>query len=349
MPVYAIQSGTVLYCGSASGYGGPDPAGWIVIDSSDAEGGGVLEYGHIVRCDYIKKGVRVKAGQKIAVINPDTSTNGGTAPHLHVSDMPFGYDPSAKQDPLRRLAGARDPESKDHSPMPNAPRPDYNEYPMWSSKNEPRNTKVDLFILHTQEGTGNADSLARFLRDSPKQVSYHYTVSQDPKDNGVTVVDVVDTDLAAWSVLSANTRSINLCFAGSSVNWSTDQWMKQSRAIDVAAFLAVADCRKYGIPFTVIPPPYTAGRAGITDHNYVSKVLRDGDHSDVGQNFPWPYFVSCVNKWAGIAPAVDKPSDRALLEQIVEQLLGPDGKGWPQLGGRTLVEAVAELLPKAKR
>jgi hypothetical protein len=29
--------------------------------------------------------------------------------------------------------------------------------------------------------------------------------------------------------------------------------------------------------------------------------------------------------------------------QIWQQLLGPDGKGWPQLGGRTLVDAIAEL------
>ena len=134
-------------------------------------------------------------------------------------------------------------------------RPDFNEYPMWSSNNQPRNgTKIDLFLLHTQEGAGNADSLARFLRP-PAQVSYHYTVSQDPKDNGVTVIDVVDTDLATWSVLSANNRSINLCFAGSSVNWSRDQWMRNSKAIDAAAWLAVQDCKKYGIPPTVIAPP----------------------------------------------------------------------------------------------
>ena len=35
MPVYAVQSGTVIYAGAAQGYGGPDPAGWLVIDSTD--------------------------------------------------------------------------------------------------------------------------------------------------------------------------------------------------------------------------------------------------------------------------------------------------------------------------
>ena len=101
------------------------------------------------------------------------------------------------------------------------PRPDFNEYAVWSSSNQDRvGTKIDLFLLHTQEGPGNADSLARFLANPANQVSYHHTVSEDPRDHGVTVCDVVDTDDASWSVLSANNRSINLCFAGSSASWT---------------------------------------------------------------------------------------------------------------------------------
>jgi hypothetical protein len=115
-PVYAIQSGTVIHAGAADGYGGPDPAGWLVIDSTDAEGGGCLEYGHIIRrCN---KGDHVKAGQIIAEVNPSSATNGGTAPHLHLSDMPNGYDPGAKQDPMKRLAGAKDPDRDIGQPDP---------------------------------------------------------------------------------------------------------------------------------------------------------------------------------------------------------------------------------------
>jgi hypothetical protein len=208
-------------------------------------------------------------------------------------------------------------------------RPDFNEYPMWSPNNQDRNgTRIDLFLLHTQEGAGNADSLARYLGNPANRVSYHYTVSQDAKDNGVTVVDVVDTDLAAWSALSANNRSISLCFAGSSVKWSAETWMQNSKAIDAAAWLAVQDCKKYGIPFTVIPPPYTA-RAGITDHNFVTRVLKDGTHSDVGPNFPWPYFAAKVAEYSGatpVPPPVTPPvtpkvypkdfTDRELLEDL---------------------------------
>jgi murein DD-endopeptidase MepM/ murein hydrolase activator NlpD len=97
MPVYAIQSGEVLYAGSAQGYGGPDPCGWLVIDSEDSDGGGVYEYGHIRRLSNVKIGSRVVAGQQIAVVNPDRNTNGGTDAHLHLSYMPGGYNPASSK------------------------------------------------------------------------------------------------------------------------------------------------------------------------------------------------------------------------------------------------------------
>lgn len=106
-PVYAIQGGTVLHFGAASGYGGPDPAGWIVIDSSDAEGSGVFEYGHIIREPWIKANVKVKAGDKIGYINPNRNTNAGVDPHLHVSYMPYEYNPKKKKDFAPLLSGAR--------------------------------------------------------------------------------------------------------------------------------------------------------------------------------------------------------------------------------------------------
>lgn len=325
--VFSCADGSVLYHGAASGYGGPDPAGWLVILSDN---GMVWEYGHIVRLPDIKTGVRVKAGQQIAVINPDTNSNGGTASHLHLSVMSSGYDPNQKIDPLPFLKNALEPPAiMEKDPR----RPDFNEYPVWSPNNQDRaGTKIDLFLLHTQEGNGNADSLARYLNQPANAVSYHYTISEDYRDHGVTVCDVVDTDRASWSVLSANNRSINLCFAGSSANWSRAQWMAQSRAIDVAAYLAVQDCRKYGIPIRVLAPPYSSAPPGISDHKYVTQYLKDGTHTDIGPGFPWDYFNQCVNKYANpVAPPV-KPStpakqyprdftDRELLEDLWNKLM----------------------------
>lgn len=243
-------------------------------------------------------------------------------------------------------------------PLPEASvsnKPAYNEFPLWSPSYSSRGgTKIDAVLIHTQEGGGGdaaAENLAKYLGVAANKVSYHYTISQ-AADGGVTVVDVVDTDYASWSVLSANSRSINLCFAGSKASWSREQWMKQAKAIDVAAYLVVQDCKKYGISTTVIPPPYTGRLPGISDHAYVTKVLKDGTHTDVGSNFPWPEFTAAINKYSGEKPPVtpvpptagSTRSDRQLLEEIWDQLRGPGGKGWPQLGGKSLVDGLAELL-----
>ncbi len=116
-PVFAVQSGTVIFSGAAAGYGGPDPCGWLVIDSDDSQGGGVWEYGHIVREHALTVGAKVQAGQQIGVINPNEGTNGGVAAHLHLSYMPRGYDPGAKVDPLPVLDGSNEP-GVHHEPPP---------------------------------------------------------------------------------------------------------------------------------------------------------------------------------------------------------------------------------------
>lgn len=239
-------------------------------------------------------------------------------------------------------------------------RPAFNEYWVGSPSFHNRGgTKIDLFLLHTQEGDGNSDSLARFLANPANQVSYHYTISENYDDHGVTVCDVVDTDFASWSCLSANNRSINLCFAGSRAGWSRQDWLRQSRAIDTAAWIAVQDCKKYGIPLRVLSPPYSSAPPGISDHKYVTEYLGDGTHTDVGNQFPWDVFAAAVQKYASAdvspppappqqkpataQPAFKYPPQEQMVTQIWEQLFGPQAKGWAQLGGKTLVDAVAEI------
>jgi len=248
-------------------------------------------------------------------------------------------------------------------------KPGYNEYGKWCDNNSGRGgTKIDLWLIHTEEGPGDADSLADFLISTtggPNPVSYHYTISQ-AADGGVTVVDVVDTDQASWSVMNSNNRAINLCFAGSHAVWSRDEWMGQANAIDVAAYLAVQDCVKYGIAPTVIPgPQYGKNPPGISDHRYCTDWLKDGNnHNDVGDNFPWDVFAAAVEKYWNQAqggqppvptptptpaptptpvpnpPAIPKPADpTSQTAQVWDQVL----LRWDMLGGRTVVEALAAI------
>lgn len=231
------------------------------------------------------------------------------------------------------------------------PKPAYREIERWSPNNHGRGgTKVTNFFLHTQEGDGTAESLAGYLQRPSSGVSYHYTV-----DDGGTVCDVVDTDLCSWSVLDANPISINLCFAGSRAGWSRQQWLdKMGRGIEIAAWLAIQDCRKYGIPLTVIAPPYRRG-AGISDHRYVTRVLGYGTHTDVGDGFPWDVFARHIQDFTtetgGPLMALSDAEQRELLTKVREihdQLTGPgDGfAGWAQNGGRTLNDLAAAVAAK---
>jgi hypothetical protein len=181
-------------------------------------------------------------------------------------------------------------------------KPDYTELEqMGNSASSRHGARIENFLLHTQEGNGTAESLANYLDNPANGVSYHYTVR-----DGV-VVDVVDTDLASWSVLDANSYTINLCFAGSRAGWSRDEWMARRDDIRIAAWLAVQDARKYGFDPHVIAPPYER-RSGISDHNYVTRCLGIGNHTDVGPNFPWDVFEADVREFAHGAPAGPPPN-----------------------------------------
>ncbi len=220
------------------------------------------------------------------------------------------------------------------------------------------------FLLHTQEGGNPADgarALANYLQNTANQVSYHYVV-----DNSGTVIDVVDTDRASWSVLSANPRSINFCFAGSRASWTRQQWFyNMRRGIDCAAWIAVQDGRKYEIPArSISPADLGRGVKGVADHNAITVGLGVGNHTDVGKNFPWDYLNQKMTEYS--SPATKPPAqeddmaftdeDRRKLDYIYEQL-GPGVDQWGEDGDlgrnkagqrRTLRAGLAALLRGGK-
>lgn len=198
MPVYAIQAGTVIHAGAAQGYGM-----WAVIDSADDEGGGCLEYGHIVPESWVQPGVHVAAGQRIGRINPDSRTNGGVAPHLHVSDMPAAYNPGAKQDLMPRLRGALEPEqifappaggsmpgwTGDPTWLADVVRPavaKFVEYPGWRGRGHGDFKDIRGVMVHHMGGRGGARTIAEGRSDLPGPLSQFHLA----QDGTVTVVAV---------------------------------------------------------------------------------------------------------------------------------------------------------------
>ena len=101
-PIYAVRDGLITRAGNASGFGK-----WITLDVDAAHGGGLYVYGHII--PEVTVGQRVIEGQRIGHINPDSSTNGGVAPHLHFEHHRYVWSQPGpdRLDPMQNvLAGA---------------------------------------------------------------------------------------------------------------------------------------------------------------------------------------------------------------------------------------------------
>ncbi|WP_245713948.1 DUF4185 domain-containing protein [Nocardia vaccinii] len=234
--------------------------------------------------------------------NDLANSPGRYAQQVQQSAYPGRYDQrmSEAQAIYDRLAEATTPDGGKATGAERAAadKPDYTEIERMGASRDVRSSPPTNFLLHTEEGDASAESLAAYLNNPDNGVSYHYTLRDE------VLVDVVDTDYASWSVLAANAFSLNLCFAGTRAAWPRDQWMRRERDIEIAAYIAVQDCRKYGIPVEVIKPPYHQA-PGISDHRYVTECLGIGNHTDVGDGFPWDVFEASVDKWAGKTSAAD--------------------------------------------
>lgn len=214
-----------------------------------------------------------------------------------------------------------------------ATKPTFTELERFGNSAQSRGgARITNFLLHTQEGNGTAESLAGYLNNSANGVSYHYTLR-----DGI-VCDVVDTDLASWSVGNANSSTINLCFAGSFASWSRDEWLNRDTDLRIAAWLAVQDAKKYGFSTDVIGRDYSTRRDGISDHEYVTRVIGWGSHTDCGPGFPWDVFADFVDEYANSGSIPTKPQPNAINDAAaradwlgdritVGENATPDGKG----------------------
>lgn len=88
-PIYASDSGTVIYSGAASGYGN-----WIVLDHNN---GYYSIYAHMYDNQlYVNVGQQVKQGQNIAAVG---SSGGSTGAHLHFEISKGGISSGNKLNP----------------------------------------------------------------------------------------------------------------------------------------------------------------------------------------------------------------------------------------------------------
>lgn len=210
MAVYAAQGGTVTHAGAASGFGGPAPAGWVVIDHPTADGSGTTVYGHVIA--EVRVGQRVEAGNRIARVNPSQATNGGVAPHLHFEVHPTVWRAGSQIDPIPWLAGASSPgggttSNPSNPAQDNGPTQygvDVSEHQDGMSLTQAAKEGFTFAIIRTTDGTYRDRTYRSHVDDARRGgmvlAAYHYL--RNPSE-GTTVAQQVQ---ASVDVMGPNHR-----------------------------------------------------------------------------------------------------------------------------------------------
>ena len=206
-PVYAVKSGTVTRAGAASGFGR-----WVTIDHPASNGGGETVYGHII--PEVTAGQSVREGQRIGRIDPNSSTNGGVAPHLHFEWHKFSWSPPGpnRLNPETMLRGAKWPGDTTPAPKPSSSGEifgvDVSEHQDGMSLKRAKQDGIDFAILRLCDGTYRDRTFSSHLKDAESAglLVSTYWYLRAPSE-GTTIsqqVDVIDQqmkgrrDLSVW-------------------------------------------------------------------------------------------------------------------------------------------------------
>ena len=346
-PVYAVKDGTVVRSGPASGFGQ-----WVGVDHPATNGGGETIYGHVI--PEVKVGDRVREGQRIARINPNKATNGGVDPHLHLEWHRYTWTPPGpdRLDPMTKLAGARWPGEKDTPMTDNAVDIDLHHLIPFG---RPTPLPKKIIIVHTTEnapGTPSRNIIDYQVRT--QSGSYHRLVDATGK---ITMANTDD-----WQTWSTGNKGNDIALHVSCVaqaKMTREQWLAQPKMLEGVARVIAHWSKKYQIPLVKLSrAELGAGKHGVAGH-LEAQVWGNTDHWDPGYHFPYDVVLKRAaeinnppkkEEAKPVPPIIvpDTTAPQADRDQLIyEQLCGPGAPGtfpgWPQLGNRTLVDALAAI------
>lgn len=234
--------------------------------------------------------------------------------------------------------------------------------------NNADNTK-QVIVQHTTESEGGNTSVIGYL-ERTKAGSYQTMVDFDGEE-----VRLVPDNKQAWGAMpKGNKAGLHTCVMGRA-EWSRDRWLREAKLLERTAMRYAEWHKKYGIPLVKINGDQVrAGVRGVCGHIEIRDAFRESDHWDPGYNFPYDVVIERAKQIAagGGGNKGDVPMSAAEVADIkdfITKFVGPIGsdvkdireqlcgegqrnagqyKGWKQLGGKTLVDAVADLLKGGK-
>lgn len=219
-------------------------------------------------------------------------------------------------------------------------------------------SSITIAVFHTTEDGDNRspDDVARWQGNPANRSSYNVIFGTSGR-----VVRVNDDDFIPWAAgWTANRRGVH----GSAIGRASrkrEQWLAHPKQIESMALWAADVSKRYGIPLVwLTSEQLRAGKKGFCGHSTVSAAWREVNHTDPGNGFPHDVILKRAGELlAGSPVSAPKPAnpvtpparpDTSILldrsDMILDQLVGSPWStfpGWEQLGGRTIVDALAEI------
>lgn len=227
--------------------------------------------------------------------------------------------------------------------------------------------QIDWAALHSAEGARTVESLFGFF-DRGQHASSHagadgYRLSEP----------WVPDERAAWTLLNGNPRSLNLELCGFA-RWTREQWLSEGwvdgvwnprQMIRHAAAWLREKCDRHNIPRRLLTAEEVGrGMRGIIDHARYTYGTGDGNHTDVGKNFPWDVLFADLNEedsmseeivrnglagWLKVDLQGDSDQRKMLQDLILESKIefespGEGQEGWSDTLGVVIREMDRRLL-----
>ena len=220
----------------------------------------------------------------------------------------------------------------------------------------PRDPRACLWgMFHTTENSDSTppESVATWQLDRANQSSYNVLFGADA--TGARSVRSNDDDYSPWSSGMPGNR---LAIHGAAVGWagrSRQEWLSNPRQLESMARWAADLHSRYGLPLRWLTVDEVRGQEvrGFTSHGvYWQAIARSQGmavRTDPGPGFPHDVVLARAAEIAGGGERHMSSSSAAgdgRLDLALDQLAGHpwrDFPGWPQIGGLTIVDALAAI------
>lgn len=214
-----------------------------------------------------------------------------------------------------------------------------------SGPRDPYRCQVGVF--HTTENNDNTapESVAKWQLNRANNSSYNVLVGTNGRS-----VRSNDDNFIPWAAGTTGNRiGIHASAIGRAAR-SREDWLKWPAQLETLARWAADLNARYGIPLRWLSAAQVrAGERGFCGHAEISAAFGEVDHTDPGRGFPHDLILARameINNTNNDDKQVESMAQDNRIDLILDQLVGHPWAafpGWPQLGGRSLVDAVAAI------